>query len=209
MVGSMRNILIALAFGIAGLFGSLPARALTDAEIATVQEAQDWLQAVQTLKARFVQVGAGNQADGVMLLKRPGLIRFDYAPPSKVLVVSDGTFVSFVDYEVGQLSQWPLSETPLSYLVNRKLDLMGDAEVDQVRRRNGEVSFRLRDPENPEQGTITLQFAETPYRLLGWQITDAQGQETVVALADLDINLELPLGSFTFRTPTQPWQNEK
>ena len=209
MMNSMRNLIFALGLGLGAMIGSLPAQALTDTETATVQEAQDWLQAVQTLKARFVQVGAGSQADGVMLLKRPGLIRFDYAPPAQVLVVSDGVFVSFIDYEVGQLSQWPLSETPLSYLVNRELDLIGDADIDQVRRRNGEVSFRLRDPDNPEQGTITLQFAEAPYRLLGWRITDAQGQETVVALADLDINLELPLGSFTFRTPTRPWQNEK
>lgn len=227
MAIKMRHIFSALVFGLAVLISTSGVQAqsgnkaqvedeaqpsepiLTEAEQATVRTAQDWLESVKTLKARFVQVGAGGQAEGVMLLKRPGLIRFDYAPPAKVLLVSDGTFVSFVDYEVGQLSQWPLFDTPLSYLVRKELNLMGEADIDQVRDRNGEVSFRLRDPTNPEQGTITLQFAKVPYRLLGWQIIDAQGQETAVALADLDINVDLPLGSFTFRTPTRPWQNEK
>ena len=140
--------------------GLLPAQALTEAEQKTVLRAQDWLQSVETLTARFVQVGGGGQAVGTMLLKRPGLIRFNYSPPAKVLLVSDGVFVSFIDYEVGQVSQWPLSQTPLSYLVPEQLDLMGQADVDQVRRAGGQVSFRLRDPEDPEQGTITLRVCK-------------------------------------------------
>ncbi|GJL88376.1 MAG: outer-membrane lipoprotein carrier protein [Minwuia thermotolerans] len=198
-----------MLFGAALLFASPAAQALTEAEEQTVQQAQDWLQSVETLSARFVQFGGGGQADGTMLLKRPGLIRFNYSPPARVLLVSDGVFVSFVDYEVGQVSQWPLSQTPLSYLVPEQLDLMAEADIDQVRRTGGQVSFRLRDPENPEQGTITLEFAEQPYRLTGWRVVDAQGQETAVALADLETNIELPLGSFTFRTPERPWDNDR
>ncbi|WP_281020048.1 outer membrane lipoprotein carrier protein LolA [Minwuia sp. IMCC3060] len=189
--------------------GLLPAQALTEAEQKTVLQAQDWLQSVETLSARFVQVGGGGQAVGTMLLKRPGLIRFNYSPPAKVLLVSDGAFVSFIDYEVGQVSQWPLSQTPLSYLVPEQLDLMAEADIDQVTRTGGQVSFRLRDPDNPEQGTITLEFAEQPYRLTGWRVVDAQGQETAVALADIVTNIDLPLGSFTFRAPQRPWDNDR
>ncbi|MDF1721956.1 MAG: outer membrane lipoprotein carrier protein LolA [Minwuia sp.] len=205
----MRNLIFGLVFAFAAIVGSLPVHALTDSEIATVQKAERWLESVTTLKARFVQVGGGGQAEGVMLLKRPGLIRFDYAPPSKVLLVSDGVLVSFVDYDVGQLSQWPLFDTPLAYLVRTELDLMAEADIDQVRDGNSEISFRLRDPENPEQGTITLQFAKAPYRLLGWRITDAQGQETAVALADLDINIDLPSNSFRFERPVPPWETDR
>jgi outer membrane lipoprotein-sorting protein len=210
MVDGIMKSLVSLCLGafllIAGL---LPAQALTEAEQKTVLQAQDWLQSVETLSARFVQVGGGGQAVGTMLLKRPGLIRFNYSPPAKVLLVSDGVFVSFIDYEVGQVSQWPLSQTPLSYLVPEQLDLMAEADIDQVTRTGGQVSFRLRDPDNPEQGTITLEFAEQPYRLTGWRVVDAQGQETAVALADIVTNIDLPLGSFTFRAPQRPWDNDR
>ncbi len=210
MVDGIMKSLVSLCLGafllIAGL---LPAQALTEAEQKTVLQAQDWLQSVETLSARFVQVGGGGQAVGTMLLKRPGLIRFNYSPPAKVLLVSDGAFVSFIDYEVGQVSQWPLSQTPLSYLVPEQLDLMAEADIDQVTRTGGQVSFRLRDPDNPEQGTITLEFAEQPYRLTGWRVVDAQGQETAVALADIVTNIDLPLGSFTFRAPQRPWDNDR
>lgn len=210
MVDGIMKSLVSLCLGafllIAGL---LPAQALTEAEQKTVLQAQDWLQSVETLSARFVQVGGGGQAVGTMLLKRPGLIRFNYSPPAKVLLVSDGVFVSFIDYEVGQVSQWPLSQTPLSYLVPEQLDLMAEADIDQVTRTGGQVSFRLRDPDNPEQGTITLEFAEQPYRLTGWRVVDAQGQETAVALADIETNIDLPLGSFTFRAPQRPWDNDR
>jgi len=213
MVDHMMKSLIAVLFG-AFCVAAIPstvsaATTLTEAERQTVLEAQDWLQSVKTLSARFVQVGGGGQAVGRMLLKRPGLIRFDYSPPAKVLVVSDGVFVSFIDYEVGQVSQWPLSQTPLSYLVPETLDLMSEADVDQVTRRGGKVSFRMRDPDNPEQGTITLEFAEQPYRMLGWRVVDAQGQETAVALAGIETNIELPKGGFTFATPKRPWDNDR
>lgn len=179
-----------------------PVTELTAADMAVVQRAQDWLQSVQTLRARFVQVGAnGGQATGGMKLKRPGLIRFDYDPPAKVLLVSDGTLVSFVDYEVGQVSQWPLFDTPLSYLVRKRLDLAGEAVIDEVRSGPASDRFRLRDPDNLEQGSITLEFGGEPYGLLGWRVRDAQGQDTVVALARVETNVEFPVGAFLFEAP--------
>ena len=82
-----------------------PALALTDEERATVRAAEHYLQDIETLRADFVQQAPnGGVAEGELMLRRPGLIRFDYAPPSEILLVSDGALVSFIDYEVGQLA---------------------------------------------------------------------------------------------------------
>ncbi len=144
-----------------------------------------------------------------MLMKRPGLIRFDYAPPSSVLLVSDGTLVTFVDYDVGQESSWPLFDTPLSYLVRESVDLERDALVDEVAQVDGQVSFRLRDPDRPEQGSITLYFRGAPFSLDGWSVIDAQGQRTTVALFDGTINQTLPAGSFTWTRPRESWKSTR
>ncbi|ANK80589.1 MAG: hypothetical protein TEF_07095 [Rhizobiales bacterium NRL2] len=187
-----------------------PALALTDEERATVRAAEHYLQDIETLRADFVQQAPnGGVAEGELMLRRPGLIRFDYAPPSEILLVSDGALVSFIDYEVGQLSQWPLSDTPLSYLVRRDVDLFRDTMVDQVREEGNTIRFRVRDRDDPEQGAITFHFTTDPMTLRGWQLVDAQEQETQVALTDLSLNRELPRDAFRFDEPKAPWAPER
>lgn len=197
-----------LALALCGL--AAPSHALTERESAALDQAEAWFNEVRTLSADFVQTGqSGARATGHMLMKRPGLIRFDYAPPSRVLLVSDGTLVTFVDYEVAQESSWPLFDTPLSYLVRDSVDLERDAMVDEVESGPDQTSFRLRDPDNPEQGSITLYFRGAPFRLDGWSVIDAQGQRTTVSLFDAATNTELPPGSFLYDKPEQDWKAQR
>lgn len=184
--------------------------ALTDTEREAVIRAEDYLESVQTLQADFIQQAeSGATANGTLKMKRPGLIRFQYAPPAKILMVSDGTLVSFIDYEVGQLTQWPLFDTPLAHLVREELDLLNQTLVDEVAIEPGFVRFRLRNPNEPDQGWIRFHFSDTPMRLLGWDLSDAQGQVTTVALTNPVVNAELDRRAFDFETPKAPWDADR
>jgi len=186
------------------------AHALTEAETAAVRKAQDYLKSITTLQADFIQQAQnGATAEGKLLMARPGLIRFQYAPPAKILLVSDGTLVSFIDYEVGQLTQWPLFDTPLSYLVRKDLDLLRDTVVDEVETEPGFIRFRVRDRESPDQGWIRFHFADAPMHLLGWQLQDAQDQQTTVALTNTVLNRNLADDAFRFEEPKAPWAADK
>lgn len=184
--------------------------ALTDTEREAVIRAEDYLESVETLQADFIQQAeSGATANGTLKMKRPGLIRFQYAPPAKILMVSDGTLVSFIDYEVGQLTQWPLFDTPLAHLVREELDLLNQTLVDEVAIEPGFVRFRLRNPNEPDQGWIRFHFSDTPMRLLGWDLSDAQGQVTTVALTNPVVNAELDRRAFDFETPKAPWDADR
>lgn len=186
------------------------ALALTDAERDAVIRAEDYLESVETLQADFIQQAeSGATANGTLKMKRPGLIRFQYAPPAKILMVSDGTLVSFIDYEVGQLTQWPLFDTPLAHLVREELDLLNQTLVDEVAIEPGFIRFRLRNPNEPDQGWIRFHFSDTPMRLLGWDLSDAQGQVTTVALTNPVVNAELDRRAFDFETPKAPWDADR
>lgn len=186
------------------------AAALTDIERQAVQKAEAHLESIETLQADFIQQAQnGATAEGRLLMARPGLIRFQYAPPAQILLVSDGTLVSFIDYEVGQLTQWPLFDTPISYLVQEKLEFQEEALIDDVQLTPGFIRFRLRNREEPEQGWIRFHFADGPVRLLGWQLSDAQAQTTTVALTNTILNKELGERAFDFETPKAPWDTEK
>ena len=85
---------------------------------------QDYMKAVTSLKARFRQHSPnGTVAEGTLYLERPGYIRFDYTDDTPFLVVADGKTLNFVDYEIGQVSKWPVKDTPLRALLGNSVDL--------------------------------------------------------------------------------------
>ena len=76
------------------------------------------------MEGRFIQFGpSGEQSEGVFFMTRPGRIRFHYSPPSKLDVVSDGSSVAIRDGRTRTQELYPLSTTPLRYLLADQVDL--------------------------------------------------------------------------------------
>ncbi|MDW8444454.1 MAG: outer membrane lipoprotein carrier protein LolA [Acetobacteraceae bacterium] len=97
---------------------------LSAADRADLARLEAYLDGIRTLTARFVQVDArGGTATGRLWLSRPGRMRFEYDPPSPILLVADGTFVIFHDRSVMQTTHIPLGTTPLSLLLAERIRL--------------------------------------------------------------------------------------
>jgi outer membrane lipoprotein-sorting protein len=193
----------ALLPAFAALFASSPAVA------ATLPEVQRALTATSSMSADFVQTAAdGRQARGTMLLKRPGRIRFDYGKGATYLVVSNGQRLSFVDYKVAQVSEWPIRSTPLGVLLDPSADLARVARIvpDAENPMPGKVAVLAQDPKRADLGRI-LFFLEPDssapggLRLTGWRVTDAQSNLTVVELSNIRFGATVPESAFTFRDP--------
>lgn len=175
----------------------------------TLADVQKALSATQTLSADFVQTGAdGRQARGTMLMKRPGRIRFDYGPQSSWLVVADGSRLSFVDYKVAQVSQWPVRQTPLGVLLDPNADLAKVARIvpEADNPRPGTVAVLAQDAKRPDIGKILFFLAPDSsapggLRLTGWRVTDAQGNLTTVELSGLRHNTPIADSNFRFKDP--------
>src|SRR5262245_23241868 len=57
------------------------------------------LRGITTLKADFTQTDRnGQRLNGVLTLKNPGRIRFQYAPGVPLLIVSNGKALTMIDY---------------------------------------------------------------------------------------------------------------
>jgi outer membrane lipoprotein-sorting protein len=162
----------------------------------------DHLRGVQSMTADFTQTDrAGKKLNGTLSLKQPGKIRFQYEPGVPILVVSDGKALSFVDYQVKQVSRWPIGGSPLGVLLDPRKDLAKVAKI-VPSGQAGVLTVLAKDPKHPEYGAITLAFtekADAPGGLLlqGWVALDAQNNRTTVRLANQRINA--PVGDETFR----------
>lgn len=191
------------------LFLSLALLVSVPATSATLSEVQRALAATGSMTAEFTQTAAnGGVSRGTMKLKRPGKIRFDYGKGASFLVVADGRTLSFIDYQVGQVSQWPIRSTPLGVLLDPAADLSRVARVLPAEESPlpGTVAVLAADPKKPEAGKILILFqpdaaAPAGLRLVGWRVTDAQNNLTTVALSNAQWNMAIADTSFRFNDP--------
>ena len=201
MIAALRSILVALTLGVG--IGQAPAAApLSEQDLADVARVEAYLNSIQTLKARFLQVGPdGGLSEGNFYLRRPGRLRFEYDPPIPVLMVADGTWVVFYDSEIEQVTRVPLNSTPLAVLVRDQIRLQGSVTVTRVERATGTLRLTLLDSDAPDQGSITLVFSDRPLALRQWLVRDPQGLETTIAMSKAQYNLILDPALFVFFEP--------
>jgi outer membrane lipoprotein-sorting protein len=162
------------------------------------------LKAVDTMTADFSQTGRNGSLSGVLTMKRPGKVRFQYANGVPLLVVGDGKALTMIDYKVKQVSRWPIGNSPLSVLLNPNQDLSRIAKV--TRNDNQVLLMTARDPKRPEFGTITIAFAKVPsapagLMLQGWTMADAQNSRTTIKLSNQRFNVAVADTAFRYTDP--------
>ena len=168
----------------------------------TLAAVERYLNGLQTLKADFKQVGPeGEPAEGVIYMRRPGLLRVEYAPPVPVLIVGDGLWIHYHDMELGQINDWFIYETPLGALTREVTRFGEDLEVTGFAERGGFIEVTVVHEDDPRGGSLTLVLTAHPLSLVKWRVTDAQGLVTTVTLHDLKTNMRLPRRLFVFDDP--------
>jgi outer membrane lipoprotein-sorting protein len=190
--GAMKHALALL------LLAATPASATSLADIAVS------LKGTTSLAADFTQAGAdGRVLAGKLWLARPGKVRFQY-DKAKMLLVGNGRTLSFIDYEVRQVSQWPVRRTPLQILLAAEPDLAPIARITADTPEGVEIAAR--DPKRPEFGTLSIRFVRVAgapggLALSGWTALDAQGGRSEVRLANVRYGASLAGVSFSFVDP--------
>ncbi len=211
----MKTLRMALA-GVAGAIGALALMAaappaqhsqmLPSADEALVAKAAAYLDDMKSAEGRFVQTDArGVTTQGSFFLKRPGRIRFEYDPPATMIVVSDGHNVTVYDSRLRTFNAYPLNFTPLHVFLARDIRLDRGVVVDRVEHTAQGFSITAHAGARANEGSITLDFAETPVRLAGWTVTDARGARTHVGLTSLKPAGDLSANLFVIiQPPAQP-----
>jgi outer membrane lipoprotein-sorting protein len=164
------------------------------------------LREISTMRADFTQTDRlGNTMRGVMTMKRPGKIRFDYGKDADFLVISNGRSLYVVDYEVNQVERWPIKNSPLGALFDPERDVKRFGKL--VPTGNPDVfSVEVRDPKKPEFGMINMIFVRNPaapggLQLTHWVALDAQNHRTRVQLSNQRYGIAVADSAFTFRDP--------
>jgi outer membrane lipoprotein-sorting protein len=162
--------------------------AITPAQRAQVDKASAYLSSLQQLVGNFVQIGPdGSRVKGEFYIQKPGKIRFEYDPPSPIQIIADGESVIVRDRKLATQDLFPLSQTPLRYLLSERIDLLRDTNVVGVRADDTFVTIVIEERQ-PLVGTsrLVMMLGAKDYQLKQWTITDPQGYDTTVAVSNLD-----------------------
>jgi len=157
-----------------------------------------YLSSLQTLVGNFVQVGPdGAKTQGDFYIQKPGKVRFEYDPPSPIDIVADGSSVVVRDRKLATQDVYPLSQTPLRFLLSDRIDLMKDTNVVNVTADDLFVSVTIEEKQ-ALVGTsrLMLMFGAKDGQLKQWTVTDPQGYDTTIAVYNLDSSKKLDPGMF-------------
>ena len=198
-VRSLFKALATSALGLSCLL-AVDAQALTQDQRHTVWQIEQVINTLSTAQGRFMQIGAnGGIAHGNIFISRPGRIRFEYDPPSPLMIVADGKYVSQVDKDLQSVYYKRLSKTPLSFILSDRISLNESVRTEDVQFSGNSILVTVRNRRNPRDGTLTMIFDSHTKELHAWQVVDAQGQMTTVRLQQMSYGL--PLDPYLFARP--------
>jgi outer membrane lipoprotein-sorting protein len=161
--------------------------ALTEEDLGEVERLSSHINSLETMQGRFIQVGpTGERTEGYFVLHRPGRLLFRYLPPSRLEIVSDGTGLVVRDASVGTHDLYPISQTPLRFLLEERVDLVGDGNVLDVSTSEETVTVMMQDETPIGRGRIAITATQEPLAIQQWTVTDPQGFETTVALFEVE-----------------------
>jgi outer membrane lipoprotein-sorting protein len=144
--------------------------------------------AIRFASGDFVQIAPdGRRSEGRIFFTKPGLLRFEYDPPSPIEVVADGKGVAVRDRKLNTQDVYPIGQTPLQFMLAERIDLAKDSNVTSVSRETDVILVMLEE-KKALGGThrLMLIFDAKDYTLKQWSVTDAQGFETNVGLHNLN-----------------------
>ncbi len=180
---------------------NVPANALATFDAnqkAQAARVSSYLSSLQTLVGNFVQVGPdGSRTKGDFYIQKPGKVRFEYDDPSPIAIVADGSALAVRDRKLATQDIYPLSQTPLRFLLSDRIDLLKDTNVVSVTADDVYISVTIEEKQ-ALIGTsrLMLMVGVKDGQLKQWTVTDPQGYDTTVAVYNLDSTRKVDPGLF-------------
>jgi len=166
-----------------------PAAPLQETDAQVITKVNAYFNTLTDLQGTFTQTDPDNrQKHGRFYFQRPGKVRFDYAPPSGLRIISDGSNLAIEDHDMNTTERYPLDVTPFRLLLSETVDLANDARVLGVEQGPDTVVVTAEDKNGDGSGRIRLFFNKADMSLKEWIITDAQGLDTRIEVSDLEQN---------------------
>jgi outer membrane lipoprotein-sorting protein len=160
----------------------------SQAQLTALTTANQVFNSIRTMRGEFLQIGPTSDqlSEGVFYIARPGRVRFEYYPPSQLLIVSNGNTLEIRNDATSTVDRYPLQRTPLAPLLATNTDLTAEANIRDVMIEDDTIAIVLTRSE--DGSWLTLYFDKVTFELRQWVTLDAQGNTITFVIYNLAVN---------------------
>jgi lipoprotein signal peptidase/chaperone LolA len=187
-----------------------PASLDTGAIVTRLQNKYDH---ISSFKAKFEQTfrsrGIAETESGIVMMKRPGRMYWEYTSPTRKYFVANGNKAYFY---VPRDHQVQVSDLDLENEQSPLLFLLGRADIERDYRVSREQEAETVDPENivlrltprkpqPDFSYVLVEIAPSDYLIRRLVVVEPIGQENEYLLSDFQQNVQIPDRIFRLKIP--------
>ena len=189
----------------------LASGSISNADPYSLANVSQYLTNLNLLKANFSQFNAdGTTSSGVILIKRPGRMRFEYYKPDKTLVlVSAGALAIFDPKGDEAPITYPIKNNPISLILKSEVNLLNSGIVENYKVSNEEAILTIKDPKKPERGSVELVFTGAKPELTNFTVKNENGSSTSLFLEDIEYPQKINETLFSIPLETNKRLKEK
>ena len=151
-----------------------------------VTRAEAWFDDISTMRADFIQVASdGTTATGELHLRRPHRMKVIYDLEEPLILLTTPVWLHVDRPDDKTVTSYPISETPLSLILQEKVLLRSQEFTTTHLVRDGITRITLKRDVGQAAGELTLEFTNKPFELRRWTIRDAADVATTVTLQNM------------------------
>lgn len=169
---------------------------------ADIERVEKYLTGLTTIVSDFTQFAPdGTLTNGKFFLKRPGKMRWQYNPPTPVLIVASGKQLVFFDRELEQVTYIPIDESLIGFMAKEQIRFDETVGITKFEKEHNVIRITLAERDKPTEGSLMLELTENPMIIRNMVITDSAGQVTSVSLNNAKFGSKLEDKFFVFHDP--------
>ncbi len=172
---------------------------------ADLQKIEKYLNNIQNLSADFTQKSESGQVKGRFYLSRPGKMRVEYKGQPKILIVVNGSVLTYKDLELDEISSLGTNTTPASFLTRDHISFDAkDVKLVDFTKNDEFTSVAVIKKNRPEAGEFRLIFKNEPFGFVKMEVKDEFNQITSIGLENITFPQNLDSDLFVIRNKNLP-----
>jgi len=171
-----------------------------------LSQIENYLNNITYLSSDFVQTAPeGDINYGKFYLSRPGKMRIEYDEEIPILIIVNGSILTYIDLELEETSNFTTGSTPASFLTRKNISFDAkDIELMDFKDDGQRYIVSIRKKNRKEAGIFYLIFNKDPIEFLKMRVRNDLDQITDISFKDSDYKSKISSDKFIIRNSNLP-----
>jgi outer membrane lipoprotein-sorting protein len=149
-------------------------------------------------------INSKNLIEGKFYLVRSptqsGKMRIEYLADPKIVIVVNGSILSYHDIELDEISRISTNTTPASFLTRPNISFSSkDVQITNIQKDNNFIKISLLKKNRKDAGEFSLIFKNSPLEFVKMEVKNDLGQIVSVTLNNIDMTSSIPNKFFVIK----------